>query len=72
MQSIYLPTGFSRAYLSYVWECAACEASVTSLLPCNPGDCLIFPTTPEGWREIEHRFYCPKHAIVVLVDGKIS
>jgi hypothetical protein len=25
---------------------------------------------PEGWRKVNDRLFCPKHALLLLVDGK--
>jgi|GEM_PF-3290181 len=71
-QPSYLPGGFTVAVLRYEWHCFGCEqVGVEQHRPYGPQHQIPNPSMPEGWREIDKKFYCPKHTLSVLVDGKL-
>jgi hypothetical protein len=65
-----LPAGFTVAGLCYQWRCEACDKIERMERMYSPLQQIEHPVTPEGWTVLDQKFYCPRHAILVLVDGK--
>lgn len=67
-----LPTvgSYVRIHYTYEWRCWHCEAIHQQSHNGWPGESLLVPTLPEGWRVMNERLYCPKHKLVQTVDGE--
>lgn len=61
---------FVYADLTYHWNCARCATVADINWHSLPGSAVPRPTLPDGWRELDGRFYCPAHEIALLVDGE--
>jgi len=61
---------FSSAEITYAWHCSACDAVELETWHAHRNDELLIPSVPKGWREYGRLFFCPKHSIELLVDGK--
>jgi hypothetical protein len=65
------PSGFSKAVLRYEWHCEGCDQVAWNEYTYGPNYGLLFPVVPEGWTEMPgSKFYCPKHQLVILLDGQ--
>lgn len=69
-----IPLNVSCAELTYKWRCKACGETVTEMRHMPSGGEFWIPSFPEGWHEIVilgfHEFYCPKHQVLTLIDGR--
>lgn len=65
-----LQRNFTDVDIAYHWRCARCATVGEIVWHVEPG--LSVPRTglPDGWRELDGRFYCPAHEIALLVDGE--
>ena len=71
MNAIAPLTGhYSNGCIAYVWMCHQCHESHEYAAPFEAGQVLLNPSLPDGWRVIDDRLYCPKHQILVIVDGE--
>ena len=67
----YLPaSGYSSAFVEFQVHCAACDQIAKEGFGYFPGQQIVNPRLPEGWKQLNRKFYCPKHSLLVLVDGK--
>jgi hypothetical protein len=65
-----LASNFSAAKILYFWDCAACEAKEGQSISSGPGYCIPNPVLPDGWIQIDRKFFCPKHRVVLMADDR--
>lgn len=58
------PFGFSVAY---TYHCSLCDRTGTSGYRQRPGDELLLPGLPSGWRAIAHLTVCDLHEVELVV-----